>query len=106
MKRGVRDVGDLGRIDVDAGARRAVPQRAVPQCAVPQRAAPDGVGRRFIAGISKAASVIRRIAGMPDYAVHVHHLRQCHPDHPIPTERAFFEQYLSTRYGGGPTRCC
>lgn len=49
---------------------------------------------------------LRRIAGMPDYCAHVQHLRRCHPESPIPSEREFFEDYLQRRYQNGPTRCC
>jgi uncharacterized short protein YbdD (DUF466 family) len=48
----------------------------------------------------------RRIAGMPDYAAYLGHLRERHPERPVPTEREFFELYLRSRYGDGPTRCC
>jgi uncharacterized short protein YbdD (DUF466 family) len=58
------------------------------------------------AGWSRMLSVIRRISGMPDYAAHLEHLRQCHPGQPIPTERQFYEEFLRTRYADGPTRCC
>lgn len=51
-------------------------------------------------------SIIRQIAGMPDYPAHVEHLRRCHPERPIPTERQFYEDFVRTRYGDGPTRCC
>ncbi|MFZ5623627.1 MAG: YbdD/YjiX family protein [Gemmatimonadota bacterium] len=51
-------------------------------------------------------AALRRIIGMPDYEAYVAHLQTCHPEQPVPSERAFFEQYLSWRYGGGPTRCC
>jgi uncharacterized short protein YbdD (DUF466 family) len=50
--------------------------------------------------------VIRRIAGMPDYSAYVEHVRKCHPDQPIPTEREYYESYLKSRYGDSPTRCC
>jgi uncharacterized short protein YbdD (DUF466 family) len=49
---------------------------------------------------------LRRVAGMPDYAAHVEHLRRCHPGEPIPSEREYFESYVRARYGDGPTRCC
>jgi uncharacterized short protein YbdD (DUF466 family) len=49
---------------------------------------------------------LRRIAGMPDYERHIEHLRRCHPEQPIPTERQYFEQFLESRYHDGPTRCC
>jgi uncharacterized short protein YbdD (DUF466 family) len=49
---------------------------------------------------------LRRIFGMPDYEGYLRHLRACHPDAPVPTEREFFAQYVTSRYGDGPTRCC
>jgi uncharacterized short protein YbdD (DUF466 family) len=49
---------------------------------------------------------LRRIFGMPDYTAYVAHLRRCHPERPLPTEREFFRDYLRTRYADGPTRCC
>jgi uncharacterized short protein YbdD (DUF466 family) len=50
--------------------------------------------------------VIRRIAGMPDYAAYVEHVQRCHPEQAVPDEREFYEQFLRSRYEGGPTRCC
>ena len=50
--------------------------------------------------------VVRRVAGMPDYGAYTEHLRICHPERPVPTEREFFESYLQSRYGDGATRCC
>ena len=55
---------------------------------------------------SALVSAVRRIAGMPDYAAHVEHLRRCHPERPLPSEREFFEEYVRARYADGPTRCC
>jgi uncharacterized short protein YbdD (DUF466 family) len=49
---------------------------------------------------------LRRIAGMPDYDAHVAHLRRFHPEHPIPSQREFYDEFTRTRYGEGPTRCC
>ena len=51
-------------------------------------------------------SFLRSLAGMPDYAAHVEHLRRCHPHQPVPSERQFFDEFVRTRYGDGPTRCC
>ena len=56
--------------------------------------------------LGQALGILRRVAGMPDYAAHLEHLRRRHPDRPLPTEREYFEQYLRGRYGGGATRCC
>jgi uncharacterized short protein YbdD (DUF466 family) len=49
---------------------------------------------------------LRRIAGMPDYELHLEHLRRCHPEQRIPTEREYFEEYLRTRYNPERSRCC
>ncbi len=49
---------------------------------------------------------MRRVFGMPDYAAYLQHLRTCHPDHPVPSEREYFDAYVKARYGDGPTRCC
>jgi uncharacterized short protein YbdD (DUF466 family) len=54
----------------------------------------------------RVLSGIRRIAGMPDYAAHVEHLRRCHPEAPIPSEREYYDDFVRARYGDGPTRCC
>jgi uncharacterized short protein YbdD (DUF466 family) len=56
--------------------------------------------------IAKFLGTLRHIAGMPDYAAHIEHLRQCHPDHAIPSEREFYDDFVRARYGDGPTRCC
>lgn len=65
------------------------------------------VKNAFRAGaIARVAAAIRRIAGMPDYAAHVAHLRQHHPNAPVPTERQFYDDFLCARYADGPTRCC
>ena len=56
--------------------------------------------------LQRVLSTVRRVAGMPDYAAHVEHLRRFNPDCPVPSERDYFEQFIRTRYGDGPTRCC
>ena len=56
--------------------------------------------------MSRLLDLLRRVAGMPDYAGYVDHLRRCHPERSVPSEREFFADYLAARYGDGPTRCC
>jgi uncharacterized short protein YbdD (DUF466 family) len=51
-------------------------------------------------------STIRRLAGMPDYAAHLEHLRRCHPECRIPSERQYYEEFIRARYTDGPNRCC
>jgi uncharacterized short protein YbdD (DUF466 family) len=56
--------------------------------------------------VSSFLSALRRIVGMPDYEAYVAHLRRCHPDRPLPSEREFYEEFVRNRYGEGATRCC
>jgi Uncharacterized small protein len=58
------------------------------------------------ARLERALRVLRRISGMPDYAAYVEHLRQWHPERPVPSPRQFYDDYLRARYENGPTRCC
>jgi uncharacterized short protein YbdD (DUF466 family) len=58
------------------------------------------------ARLERVLRVVRRIAGMPDYAAHVEHLRRCHPERPVPSRRQFYDDFLRARYADGPTRCC
>jgi uncharacterized short protein YbdD (DUF466 family) len=54
----------------------------------------------------RLASAIRRLSGMPDYACYVEHMRRCHPERPVLSERLFYEDFVRARYADGPTRCC
>jgi uncharacterized short protein YbdD (DUF466 family) len=56
--------------------------------------------------LTQLLGALRKIAGMPDYAAHLEHLRRFHPDSEIPSERQFFDQFVRARYEDGPTRCC
>ena len=56
--------------------------------------------------LANLVSAVRRIAGMPDYAAYLDHLRRCHPERPVPSEREFYEAFVQARYADGPTRCC
>jgi uncharacterized short protein YbdD (DUF466 family) len=60
------------------------------------------LGRR----LAQLFATLRKIAGMPDYDAHVEHLRRCHPETAIPSEREFYDDFIRARYGDGPTRCC
>ncbi len=58
------------------------------------------------ARLERGLRVVRRITGMPDYAAYVEHQRRSHPERPILSARQFYDEYVRTRYGEGPTRCC
>jgi uncharacterized short protein YbdD (DUF466 family) len=55
---------------------------------------------------AKVSSLLRKIAGMPDYAAYVEHLRRRHPGQRPLTRRQFYDEFVQARYGDGPTRCC
>jgi uncharacterized short protein YbdD (DUF466 family) len=55
---------------------------------------------------SRIVATLRRIAGMPDYEAYLEHLRAHHPECSLPSEREYYDLYLSGRYGNGTTRCC
>jgi uncharacterized short protein YbdD (DUF466 family) len=55
---------------------------------------------------TRILSVLKSLTGMPDYQAHLEHLRRCHPGRSLPSEREFFDEFVRTRYGDGPTRCC
>lgn len=63
-------------------------------------------GGQAVGALRRIARGIRRVCGMPDYQAYVEHLRQRHPDRPVPTEREYYDQYLNGRYGNGTSRCC
>ena len=62
--------------------------------------------RSIVPSFQTFLTFLRRIAGMPDYSAHLEHLRRCHPDQPVPTQRQFYDEFTRARYGDGPTRCC
>ena len=67
----------------------------------------DSRGVRNVGTVGNAfLTFLRRVAGMPDYAGHIEHLRRYHPDARVPNEREYFESFVQARYGDGPTRCC
>ena len=66
----------------------------------------EGQTVRREAFLRRLNTALRRIVGMPDYATFVDHMRRRHPGCAIPTEREYFDQYVTARYSGGPTRCC
>ena len=56
--------------------------------------------------LRKVLGVVRRLMGMPDYDGFIEHVRACHPERAVPSEREYYDQYLERRYGSGTSRCC
>ncbi|HET8763763.1 MAG TPA: YbdD/YjiX family protein [Rhodanobacter sp.] len=53
-----------------------------------------------------AVQTARLCCGVPDYDTYVHHLREHHPERPIPSYAQFYRERTEARYKGGGGRCC
>ena len=63
------------------------------------------------AGVPLIEIVTRPVRGAGEKApqvarAYVAHLREHHPDRPVPTYEQFFNERLAARYKGGGGRCC
>ena len=56
--------------------------------------------------LGRAAAVVRRIIGVPDYDRYVAHARRCHPGQPVLTRDEFTRQRMVERYSRPGSRCC
>ena len=63
-------------------------------------------GSRAVHVMTRLGNIFRRVAGMPDYLGYLQHLRSCHPEMRVPTQQEFYSEFVRSRYGDGPTRCC
>ena len=64
------------------------------------------IKRRLRAFGHWAVQTARLCCGVPDYDVYVRHLREHHPERPVPSYEAFFRERQVARYKGGGGRCC
>lgn len=56
--------------------------------------------------LSRSASFVRAILGVPDYARYLTHMRSAHPGDRVMSETEFDHARLSDRYGRPGSRCC
>jgi uncharacterized short protein YbdD (DUF466 family) len=56
--------------------------------------------------LRKVVSVMKAVAGMPDYERYLEHRRTCHPGEPVLSRREHYLEYVKRRYGNGGGRCC
>lgn len=54
----------------------------------------------------RLARALRQVFGIPDFERYCEHLREHHPDRPLPTEREFHRMAIDRRYGAAKPRCC
>lgn len=68
----------------------------------PERAATQ----TFAARVRRAADIVRRIVGVPDYERYVAHMRAHHPERTPLTRDAFIRDRQTDRYSKPGARCC
>ena len=54
----------------------------------------------------RAASVLRRVIGAPDYERYLAHVARCHPGTPVLSRDEFARDALARRYDRPGSRCC
>lgn len=58
------------------------------------------------ARLTHALALVRRIIGVPDYAIYCQHMAVSHPGQPLLSERAFDEERMTAKYSKPGQRCC
>ena len=61
---------------------------------------------RISAGLIRAAAILRRVIGVPDYERYVTHMRATHPGCVIMTAEEFARESMERRYSTPGSRCC
>ena len=49
---------------------------------------------------------LRRIVGAPDYEGYLEHHAACHGDGEPLDRKAYYEEFVTRRFGAGASRCC
>jgi uncharacterized short protein YbdD (DUF466 family) len=62
--------------------------------------------RRVAELLARAAWVVRRVIGAPDYVAYVEHVRRAHPGVQPVSPEAFARDALARRYDRPGSRCC
>lgn len=56
--------------------------------------------------IDRAACILRRVIGVPDYDIYLAHVREHHPEATPLTREEFTRQRLTDKYSRPGSRCC
>jgi uncharacterized short protein YbdD (DUF466 family) len=62
--------------------------------------------RQFAFSLARAAAVLRRVLGAPDYERYLEHVRLCHPGLRPLSREAYLHDALARRYERPGSRCC
>ena len=60
----------------------------------------------FRAFLSRGASSLRAILGVPDYRRYLSHMREAHPGDRVMSETEFTHTRMNDRYNRNGSRCC
>ncbi len=63
------------------------------------RSAIEAALRRFL-------GTVRQVVGAPDYERYLRHHATRHPGEVPLSPRAYYADFVTRRFGSGPTRCC
>ncbi len=58
------------------------------------------------ASVGRCLRVVREVVGAPDYERYLEHHARCHPGAEPLDRHEFYAEFVSRRFGPGPTRCC
>jgi uncharacterized short protein YbdD (DUF466 family) len=58
------------------------------------------------AWLRRAADVVRRVIGVPDYDRYIAHVHACHPGTAPMSREEFAQERLNSRYEKPGSRCC
>ncbi|MFI5311058.1 MAG: YbdD/YjiX family protein [Gemmatimonadales bacterium] len=72
----------------------------------PSRATAPHSPARTPGAFARAAALVRRIIGVPDYPAYLRHTAECHPESRPLTENEFLEEQLEAKYSRPGQRCC
>jgi uncharacterized short protein YbdD (DUF466 family) len=61
---------------------------------------------QIISLVSRAASALRVVLGVPDYARYLAHMRSAHPGDRVMSETEFRHTRMNDRYNRAGSRCC
>jgi uncharacterized short protein YbdD (DUF466 family) len=56
--------------------------------------------------LRRAAALVRRIIGVPDYDIYATHMARCHPDQAPLSREEFHRVRLNDKYNTPGSRCC
>ena len=67
---------------------------------------PGGAQAKLRTVLRAALRTVREVAGAPDYERYLEHHAVSHPGQVPLSAREYYADFVSRRFGSGPSRCC